>query len=646
MKKFYCFFFVFSAAAASAQKVLPDFGKIEMADLQLKSCSFEPDADAMKLFETQEIEFDLSQYASRLRTEKRVRIKIFNEKGYKYATIHIPYFSKKRVTKFKDLSGVIYSLDSSGKINIQKLEKKDFFKEKAEDKLGVINFTFPNVKSGSVIEFRFTKIEKDVLQIDPWIIQDEIPTAYAVTTLITPSFSRVKEKVFGEDSINQKVELKKQGYSSLSKRIYDKENIKSFRPEPFMSSYNDNLLKVVFLLIPESNFFLDILTSPQSVWSLAGHTLMKSPNFGGQIKKIIPGTETLIDSAKRISKIADRVRFIYEAVKQKIPDKAEQTLYPNDLTEAWTNKTGNTAEINLILLNLLKKAEVNCYPLLVSTREHGKVSTDFPSIGQLNGIDVLASDSGKIYLLDASLKFQSYQNPPFNILNRQAFLLGADTMQWVMIEDDRPLLRQNINVYAVMNEEGKIKGNAAIFNYDYAKSYILDSTLQDEEEKENKFFDKKPEGLKILSVKQENAEDDYNPLVEKVEFNYEPQQTDKFYFINPQFISFQKENPFILENRNSDIDFGCKQKLSLTLTLEIPPAYEIDHLPKSIIVRAPDTSFIFKRIISYDSEQILYSQTFEINQPIFYKEEYAAVQEFFKRAYALMAEEIILKKKK
>src|SRR5258705_8816811 len=87
--------------SVSAQRTLPEYGKIDVEDLQLKSCGFEHGAGVLKLFDVQEIEFEASDYNSKIRTERRVRVKIFNEKGYKNASIKIPYFSKKRVTKIK-----------------------------------------------------------------------------------------------------------------------------------------------------------------------------------------------------------------------------------------------------------------------------------------------------------------------------------------------------------------------------------------------------------------------------------------------------------------------------------------------------------------------------------------------------------------
>ncbi|HEY2722335.1 MAG TPA: DUF3857 domain-containing protein [Chitinophagaceae bacterium] len=216
-----------------AQKTIPEFGKIDLSDLQLKSCSFEPDAPALKLFDVQDVEFKVDPYSSRLITERRVRIKIFNQEGYKFASVKIPYYSKRGVTKMKDLGGVVYSLDATGNITIQKLEKKDFFKEKSEQNLGILNFTFPNLKPGSIVEFRYTKIEKNLIDIDPWTAQDEIPTQYTSITIKMPIFSSIREKIYGLDSIVKKSVVNNFN-ANWTQHSYYGENIRSFRAEPFM----------------------------------------------------------------------------------------------------------------------------------------------------------------------------------------------------------------------------------------------------------------------------------------------------------------------------------------------------------------------------------------------------------------------------
>src|SRR5215831_8362554 len=93
-----------ASSSLFSQKEIPDFGKIDKTDLSMASCSFEPSAHAMKLLDVQDIEFEVLNYDTRIITEERVRIKIFDPKGYKYASIRIPYFSKKKVSKIKDLT--------------------------------------------------------------------------------------------------------------------------------------------------------------------------------------------------------------------------------------------------------------------------------------------------------------------------------------------------------------------------------------------------------------------------------------------------------------------------------------------------------------------------------------------------------------
>ncbi|MBS1654674.1 MAG: DUF3857 domain-containing protein [Bacteroidetes bacterium] len=632
---------------ASSQKTLPEFGQVDSADLIMKSCSFYPDANAMILFDTRETEYDAKSFVSKLRSEKRVRIKIFNEKGFKYANVKIPYYSKKNETRIKDLKGVVYNLSPDGKIVQRLLESSDFIKGKMQDKVGVINFTFPDLKPGSIIEYSYSQVDKDVNYIEPWIIQNEIPCAYSSIVITSPIYSRLKEKVYGEDTIGKKVEMIGKSKNQKYQRSYYQENIPPFKYEPFMSSAVDNKERVVFIFVAEpQGFFIDMAMS-RGMWSFLGMDMLRAKNFGGQIKIQIPGTEKIIDSAKLLKTTAEKIGYIYDEVRKRIPDKPEQTLYPDDIKEAWENKTANSSEANLILLNLLSKADITAYPVLISTRSHGKINADFPSIGQVNGFDVLVLDSIQTYLMDVSVPYQSFQTPPFNVLNRDGFLISNDNMmQWVHIADSRPLLKHTEVTIADFHDNGTIEGTSSLGYYDYAKSFALDTTSDKDEGSENKFFDENPSGFKILSSKKENENNDNEPLLQEITFTYEPQHTGDFYFINPKIISSDSKSPFVSDTRNTDIDFGCNQLLSLSFQLTLPGDFQIESLPKNVTVRAPDTSFIFARSVSVDSSTIYYSQKFEIKRSLFDKEEYPAVKEFFSRVFGLMTEEIVIKKKK
>lgn len=644
-KAIYLFTALLFVTSLAAQKKLPDFGEITLEELKQSSCPIEPHAAAMKIFDVEETDFSMSDYGMRLKMETRVRIKIYNEKGYEHASIKIPYLSKRGFAKIKELKAIVYSLDASGKIVTEKLEKKDFYKEKASEYVGMVNFTFPNLKPGSVVEYSYIRIENDMFHLDPWLIQTEIPSLYSSLIITTPVSSLVKEKLFGSDTVARTTVLIK--YDQFRRTTYFRENILSFKPEPFMSSKKDNQMKMIFHHIPRSNFMVTSLTASNVVWKSIGDYVLNSERLGGQIQKEIPGTQQIIDSAKRIVSMTDRIQFIYDTVRKSVPQKTEQTSRPEDILETWKNKAGNTADINVILLNLLAKSDVICYPILVSTRENGLISKDFPSMSQLNGLDVVAvADSSKYFILDASLKFQSFNTPPLNIMNREVLLLRPNNMDWFMVGDERPLLKQSINLFCEIKDNGRIEGEASLQHYNYAKSYILDTTIEDDDNKDEKYFDKKTQGLKILSTKRELTENEDDPLFENISFTYEPQQTDDYYFFNPLFLSSKQTNPFTAENRQTDIDFGCNQEVILTINMTIPPDFEVDHLPRSIIVRAPDSSFYFSRSYSVSAGNIFLSQVFSIKRPLFSKEEYAGLKESFQRMHALMNEEVVIRRKK
>ena len=644
MKKFSAFlFFLLFSIFTTAQRTIPEFGAVTLAELQMKSCSFEPDAPVMKLFDIQEAEYEPSPFGGKIRTEKRVRIKIFNEKGYSLAAIKIPYYSNKKNTKISDLKGITYFLNEKGNIDSQKIEEADFFKQKAMERIGLLSFTFPNLRPGCVIEYSYVITEKNRLQFDTWIMSSEMPAAYVSNSIIVPTYSSFKEYTFNSGLVSKKTELMKKGLDR-NKITFFKENIPSFKPEPFMSSSRDNMARMAFLLFEGGNPVFEGFNA-SSLWKVVANQMLKTSFFEDQYKKIIPGTEKIIDTALSMKNTQERIEYLYKTVKKRIPDKTGWAPLPDDITDAWKTRSASSAEINMILMNFLHRSNINCFPVLLSTRENGKINLDFPSFGQFNAMDILVSENNLTYLIDASLKYQPYNIPPQNTLNRQVFVLDPDNIRWVLITDDRPLLRQSANIFATMTNEGKLEAGATVSYFDYAKSIFLDSSDNHSENKNQGFIDKKGPGLTLLSDKREDNGNGES-YVQTIEFDYEAQQSGEFYFISPQLLTGKKTSPFIQAARNTDIDFGCNQEIKIELHLEIPESFQVEQLPQNMMVRSEDSSFAFTRIVYADKSNITYSQVFEIKKAFFAKEKYKGLYDFYKNIYGLMSEEIILKKKK
>ena len=75
------FVLLLNAPAIFAQKELPKFGNIDKADLLLKECEFDKDAEAYKLIDYGDVSYVSGRDIFKIRTERRIRIKILKDKG-------------------------------------------------------------------------------------------------------------------------------------------------------------------------------------------------------------------------------------------------------------------------------------------------------------------------------------------------------------------------------------------------------------------------------------------------------------------------------------------------------------------------------------------------------------------------------------
>ena len=82
------------------------------------------------------------------------------------------------------------------------------------------------------------------------------------------------------------------------------------------------------------------------------------------------------------------------------------------------------------------------------------------------------------------------------------------------------------------------------------------------------------------------------------------------------------------------------------MQINLPASYTADELPKIITLRAPDSSFFYKRTITKEGLRIHITTVFSVAKPLFDKTEYEGVKDFFQRMYALQNEEILLIKRK
>ena len=345
--------FLYSNIFAQTQTDIPEFGKVSVDELKMTECAFEKDAGAMKLLNTAKISFDIgggiTLESPRLITEYRVRIKIFDERAFHAANIKIPYISKSKSSKITDVEAYIYYLDDAGKIVKQKVEKKEVFNEntKAGTALNYLSFTFPNLKSGCVIEYKFKKTDKNSINIQPWLFQDVMPTAVSKVETVIPAYMKLYYHIHALDEIQKDSAFNEYRKYMFSERLvnFTMRNVRSFKIEPMMTALKDNLQRIEFTL---TSFISRGVFSDERLRMVSyNFSLLNARFFGRQFKKHIAGSDPFVDSVKKLNSLEDKIASVYNYVRRKIDWNSEYSFFCDSLEECIKNRSGNQADMNL-----------------------------------------------------------------------------------------------------------------------------------------------------------------------------------------------------------------------------------------------------------------------------------------------------------
>jgi len=631
-----------------SQNFTQSYGKVDVADLQLKECAFEKDAHAMVLFDKADVYFD-QQFDIVL--ERHKRIKIFDDKARDVADIRLEYDSYNNYEQLYEISAQTIN-EVNGKPVIVKLDKKQIFKETVDKYTTALVFTFPNVQPGSIIEFKYTWKTTSLGNFPSWFFQSRLPIRYSELTTAIPEMLYYKTQyrtyvspVKNKNSSESK-SLGQTGYT-VNIKSFGLQNIPSLSDEPFMTSRADNLQCALFQLtrIQPIGGFTQSFTD---TWDKVAKNLVEDEDFGLQLKKKLDGEDIIIAKAKTLKTDAEKISYLFTEVKNAMKWNGSNRWYTNDgISKAWTKKTGNSTEVNLILYRLLTQSGIPAFPMIVSTRSNGKANMFYPWLKQFNKTVVtIPVDSTNRYILDASNKYQSFNSYPQELLNSFGFTLDRTNKTYKIVQIDyKQPVRRNVFIQAEIKPEGKLAGKATLTDFSYHKMKAVEAFKTDGEEKYKEWLTDKDNSLKIKSYKMADAEVDTLPLQEEIDFDLDLTAADGNYiYFSPNLFTNMRNNPFLSENRTTLIDFGYNNKYTLTGIYKLPAGYKIDALPKNISFVMPDKSISFQRIIVEADGVVNVRFVVEFKKSVFMTDEYPELKQYYKQIFEMLNENIVLKK--
>lgn len=641
MKALYTLILIISWNISFSQvEFYPDFGAPSPDETAMIKCSFDPEAEAMYLRKDAIV---LPDEDRRMISRHRVRIKIMKDNATSYGEIKIPFYHQNDYEVIEDIKAVVVNFTASGEKVSSFLSAKDIYKRKKDAYYSVVSFALPDVKKYSIIEYTYTSTRKSYRAIDYWYFQDELPVLkshYEFTILPNSEFSYrvLHSPVYPVKMVHNK---------NLGKLIFDMNDLPAIREEPFMDSRNDYLQRVELQLASvgtglERNRFV-------ATWPEATRELLNDEDFGLAIDRNIPGTGDLVNTAKAITDEKKRMEFLFRQVINNISWDGYQGIYmAGKLKSIWTGKKGSVAEMNLLLINLLRSAGLQADPLLVSERWHGKVNTEQAFLTQFNKVIACVSLNEKNYFLDATNPQQVMELIPRNLLNTKAYLVNKKNSRFLYLADEDHMDIRTINFIGKILPDGSMHGQALLMDKDYARIYAVEALHEDKGAYVRNNYIEPYHAIQIDSFHVENEEYDSLPLNQDIRFSSALQQSGDYFMLPLHLFSGLGKNPFVSDQRSTHINFGCRKSITFNELFTLDKNFVVDALPKNISFIMPDTSIVFKRILEFSEAEnrITTRITIDFNKAVYTADEYPMVYSFYKKLYTLLDEPILLKKTK
>ncbi len=430
------------------------WGKISSEEWAIEEVPFETGAEAVKLKEIGLLKitydgYELVEYG---------RTKILSINGFENAQKKWSYKPKVHNDKVVFLGGqTINFID--GKEIISQLDKKDIIISRNGD-VEEIAVAFPNVKVGSIIEYKVKIFRTSNLYASPWRFQNSIPTLSSQLFLQIASSADYKVILKGQQ-LNRKYSAKK------NNKEWELLNIPSDKIYKNVYNIEDYRERLMYQYTSASKFYGSYYS--ENSWNgftkLINDDLKKSKKYANfqEIADQIPNGSSKLETLKNC------LRYLRQNY-QWNRFTAVQTF---DLaSEFLRDKKGNSAEFNVVLKEILKLKNIKSELAINSLRSNGRIIVAYPAFSKLQTlVNIVEVDNGEKILIDAATS--TPENVRFSSLNYyNEIVLGLDTGDFIKIS---PTLSEFVSQqYLTMN-----KDNSAVKVRNQSKGYFNSEPYKD-----------------------------------------------------------------------------------------------------------------------------------------------------------------------
>lgn len=646
------------------------FGKVSVEELQEQFNPLDSTANATILYRKENIKYDFSPERGFVQMrEIQERIKIYNKEGFDWATRRVELYAGAGLSKEEliDLKGYTYTLVNS-KVEKEKLKKSGVFEEEINRYWKKKIFTMPNVNEGCVLEYKYI-IRSTFLSIKDVNLQFSIPVKKLDFAVAIPEYfkftkylnpkaeyypklqERNRARVEKTTNANRSDDRAVQTTFSTSELNFNEviteanlDNIPALKTEKFVRNlglYRAKLQWEYVMFKSPNGLTKDYGTN----WDRVTKNIYDNPDFGGEMKRTSFYSNDVKELLTGVSDPMEKAALIFGFVKSKVKWNGFVGYTPNNgLKKAYKNGEGNSGDINLLLVSMLKYAGINANPVLLSTKSHG-----VPLFATTKGFNYVVCGlelNDEVKFLDATRSYTTLDIIPEEALNWQGRIIrenGSST--WVNLFPKRNSLSTtmiSVKLDDEFNLTGKLRSRETgylAYNYRENFSGVVSEDLAKE-------FSKNYDEIEIENLIIGNNDDLSKPIMKTYDFNYENgvEEIGSEIYISPLLFLSKKENVFSQKERSYPIDFIYPRTSKIIINLTVPDGYAIKSVPKSMRVEMNEKYGGYSFLIKNNGNVVQITQELKINVPIIPVSHYLDLKGVYNKMTLKNAEKIVLEK--
>ena len=652
-------FYTLNVVAQTSEPNLK-WGKPTDEELNMTEYAGDKEAKAVVLCHLTSVNYTMDLYNYLVDYHVKKRIKILKDEGKDYANISIPYiynmneeYGEESIESFK---ATAYNI-VNGKVVKTKIGKEQIHTERIDEDYILAKVAIPQVRAGTIIEYEYTRHSNVFFHIYDWDAQEEIPVMFAQYRLEIPAFLIFNVETSGLQLLQSSHSIGSLAYntssdnmtrpSSCKTNIYlcTGHSLPALKEDDFVWNERDYMSKVTAELksyASSGGTYRDV----KKTWEQVDNVLLQHSQFGSRLNDHSKFREELAAAGiAKMTNLNEKLAATFKMLRQKLAWNGEYELLAHSASEVIKKGNGTSSDLNMMLINMLGDVGIQAYPVVLSTRRHGRLPQTYPSLNKLNTFIVAVPNGTDWLYLDASSAngYVNVLSPNLYVENARLIQKGKPS-QWVNLQKIGEARSQitvvgSISPEGVMNGERTVLyfGNAA-FNERRAFREASDSAA---------FIAKKAvdNGMEINCCQMTGHRDYAASVKEEMKFTKQGEATSDHIYINP-FTDFPiHSNPFLDTERLLPVEFPCKQTFSMTIRLMLPEGWKLEEEPKNTKMTTEDKSIVGHILYEVSDEHSLSIQVqFRQSSVTYYKDKYETLRQLYDLFSNRSKDMLVLKK--